>query len=89
VLLPILLYPRGRGYKDGNRVGYNMILISTSSLLAYFTYILIYINIYVLGSTSLSSGIFWMVGRVVTDPSLGLPSPCEVIPQILILVSSP
>jgi hypothetical protein len=47
------------------------------------------IIIYALGSTSWSSGIFWMVGRVITDPSLGLPSPYEVVPEVLILVSSP
>jgi hypothetical protein len=28
----------GRGYKEGNRVGYNMISIKTLSLLSYFTY---------------------------------------------------
>jgi hypothetical protein len=28
-----------------------------------------------------------MVGRVITDPSLGLPSPCEVVPWILILIT--
>jgi hypothetical protein len=40
-----------RGYKEGNRVGYNMILIKTLYLLIYFTYILIDIIIYALGST--------------------------------------
>jgi hypothetical protein len=29
-----------------------------------------------------------MVGRVVTDPSLGLLSPYEVVPRVLILFSS-
>jgi hypothetical protein len=48
----------GRGYKEGNRVGYNMIPIRTLSLLAYFTYISIDIVIYALGNTSWSSGIF-------------------------------
>jgi hypothetical protein len=38
---------------------------------------------------SWSSRIFWMVGRVVMDPSLGIPSPYEVVPRVLILVSSP
>jgi hypothetical protein len=52
----------GRGYKEGNRVGYNMIPIRTLSLLAYFTYILIDIIIYALGSKPWSSRIFWMVG---------------------------
>jgi hypothetical protein len=33
--------------------------------------------------------VFWMVGRVIMDPSLGLLSPCEVVPRVLILVSSP
>jgi hypothetical protein len=59
VPLPLLLYPRGgRGYKEGNQVGYNMIPNRTRNLLAYFTYILIDIIIYALGSTSWSSGIF-------------------------------
>jgi hypothetical protein len=30
-----------------------------------------------------------MVGRVIANPSLGLPSPCEVVPQVLILVRRP
>jgi hypothetical protein len=85
----LLLYPRGKGYKEGNQVSYDMIPIRTLSLLAYFTYISIDIIIYALGSTSWFSGIFWMVGRVVADPSLGLLSPYEVVPQVLILVSSP
>jgi hypothetical protein len=68
VHLPLLLYPGGQGYKEGNRVGYNMIPIRTLSLLAYFTNI----AIYALGSTPWSSGIFWMVvGRIVLDPLLG------------------
>jgi hypothetical protein len=50
VPLPLLLYPRGRGYKKGNRVSYNMILIITLSLLTYFTYISIDIVLYALGS---------------------------------------
>jgi hypothetical protein len=41
----------GRGYNEGNRVGYNMITIRTLSLLAYFTYIFIDIIIYAFGST--------------------------------------
>jgi hypothetical protein len=49
-------YIQGRGYKEGNRIGYNMILIRTLSLLTYFTYIFIDIVIYALGSTSWSSG---------------------------------
>jgi hypothetical protein len=71
---------KGKGYKEGNQVGYDMIPIRTLSLLAYFTYISIDIIIYALGSTSWFSGIFWMVGRVVADPSLGLLSPYEVVP---------
>jgi hypothetical protein len=50
VSLPLLLYPRGRGYKKGNRVSYNMILIITLSLLIYFTYISIDIVLYALRS---------------------------------------
>jgi hypothetical protein len=77
----------GRGYKEDNRVSYNMIPIRTLSLLDYFTYIFIDILIYALVSTSWFSGIFWMVGRVVTDPSLGLSCPCDVVPHVLILVT--
>jgi hypothetical protein len=62
VPLPLLLYTRGRGYKEGNRVGYNMITIMTLSLLVYFIYTFIDIIIYTLGSVSWSSGIFRMVG---------------------------
>jgi hypothetical protein len=79
----------GRGYKDGNRVSYNMTLLMTLSLLAYFTYIFIDIIFYAFGSMSWSSRIFWMLGRVITDPSLGLSSPYEVVPWVPILVSSP
>jgi hypothetical protein len=82
VPLPLLLYPRGRGYKECNRVSYNMIPTGTLSLLAYF----IDIVIYALGSTPWSSWIFWMVGWILTDLSLDLPSPCEVVPRVLILV---
>jgi hypothetical protein len=87
--LPLLLYPRGSGYNEGNQVNYNMIPIRTLSLLAYFTYIFIDIIFYALGSTSWSSEIFWMVGRVIADPSLGLSSPSEAVPLVLILVCSP
>jgi hypothetical protein len=87
VLLPLLLYPRARGYKEGNRVSYNMIPFRTLSLRAYFTYIFIDIIMYALGSTSWSSAIFRMVGRVIADPSLGLPSPYEVVRRVLIRVS--
>jgi hypothetical protein len=48
VPLPLLLYQGGRGYKKGNRVGYNMISIRTLSLLTYFTYM----TICALGSSS-------------------------------------
>jgi hypothetical protein len=66
-----------------------MISIRTLSLLAYFTYISMDIIIYDLGNPSWSSEISWMVDQVVADPSLGLSSPCEVVPWVLILVSSP
>jgi hypothetical protein len=52
VPLPLLLYLSEQGYKKGNRVSYDMILIRTLSLLIYFTYISIDIIIYVLGNTS-------------------------------------
>jgi hypothetical protein len=77
----------GLGYKKGNRVGYNMIPIKTLSLLAYFIYIFIDISIYAFGSMSWSSQIFWMVGRVIVDPSLGLLSPCGVVPRVPILIT--
>jgi hypothetical protein len=51
VPLPLLLYTGGRGYKEGNRVSYNMISIRTLSLLTYSIYIFIDIIIYALGST--------------------------------------
>jgi hypothetical protein len=89
VPLPILLYPMRRGYKECNRVGYNMISIRTLSLLDYFIYIFIDIIIYTLGSTTWSSGIFWMVGRVIVDSFLGLLSLCELVPRVPILISSP
>jgi hypothetical protein len=49
VSLPLLLYLRGARYKEGNRLGYNMIPGRTLSLLGYFTYILIDINYLRLG----------------------------------------
>jgi hypothetical protein len=85
VPLPLLLYPRGQGYMEGNRVGYNMILIRILSLLAYFTYKIIC----VLESKIWSSEIFRMVGRVIPDPFLGLSNPCRVVPRVPMLVSSP
>jgi hypothetical protein len=64
-----------------------MIPIRTLSLLVYFTYIFIDIVIYAFGSTSWSSEIIWMAGRVIADPSLVILSPCGVVPQVPILVS--
>jgi hypothetical protein len=61
-LYPSFFIQGGRGYMKGNRVGYNMIPISTLSLLVYFTDISIDINIYALERMTWSSGIFWMVG---------------------------
>jgi hypothetical protein len=87
VPLPLLLYPKGgRGYKEGNRVSYNVIPIRTLSLFAYFTYISIYIIIYALESTSWSSEITWMVAQVIMDPSLGHAIPYEVVPWVLIII---
>jgi hypothetical protein len=57
VPLPSFYIQGGQGYKEGNRVSYNMIPIRTLSLLAYFTYIFIDIIIYILG-TSWSSRFF-------------------------------
>jgi hypothetical protein len=64
-----------------------MISIRTLSLLVYFTYIFIDIIMYALGSTSWSSEIFWMVCRVIADPSLDLLSLCRMVPQIPIIVT--
>jgi hypothetical protein len=50
-LYPSFYIQRGRGYKEGNRVGYNMIPIRTLSLLAYYTYISIDIIVYTLDNT--------------------------------------
>jgi hypothetical protein len=83
------LYPRGRGYKEGNQVSYNMISIRTLSPLAYFTYIFIDIIIYAFESMPRSSIIFCMLGRVVSDPSMSLLSPCGVVPRVPILVNRP
>jgi hypothetical protein len=51
-LYPSFYIQGGRGYKEGNRVNYNMISIMTLSLLVYYIYIFINIIIYALGSTS-------------------------------------
>jgi hypothetical protein len=51
VALPLLLYPKGCGYKKDNRVGDNMISIKTLSLLDYYIYFSIDIIIYVLSSS--------------------------------------
>jgi hypothetical protein len=40
-----------------------------------------------MGSTPWFSGIIWMVGRVVADPSLGLPSLCGVVPWVPVLIN--
>jgi hypothetical protein len=51
-IYPSFYIQGGLGYKEGNRVGYNMILIKILSLLVYFTYVFIDIIIYVLRSMS-------------------------------------
>jgi hypothetical protein len=58
----------------------------TLSLFVYFTYILIDIIIYALGSTLWYSKIFWMVDWVIADPSLDIPSLCGVVPRVPILI---
>jgi hypothetical protein len=87
VPLPLLLYLRGVRLRGSNRVGYNMIPIRTLSLLVYFTYIFMDIIIYALESMPWSSGIFWMMGRVIADPSLGLSSLCGVVSRVPVLVT--
>jgi hypothetical protein len=57
-LYPSFYIQGGRDYKEGNRVGYNMIPIRILYLLVYFTYISIDIDIYTLGSMTWSSGTF-------------------------------
>jgi hypothetical protein len=60
--------------------------VTTWSLsILYFTYIFIYIIIYTLRSTLRSSEIFWMVGWVVVNPLLDIPSLYGVILRIPIL----
>jgi hypothetical protein len=89
VSLPLLLYPRGRGYKEGSQVGYNMIHIMTLSLLAYFTYIFYRYNYLRLGEHVM---IIWNLldsGLSHSGPLLGLPSLCGMVPRVSILVSSP
>jgi hypothetical protein len=59
----VCLYPSfyiqwGEVIRKVNRVGYNMIPIKTLSLLTFYTYILIDIIIYTLGSMPWSSEIF-------------------------------
>jgi hypothetical protein len=80
VPLPLHLYPKGRGYKEDNRVGYNMISIRTLSLLTYFTYISIYIPIYAKGEHVM---VLWNLlddGSSHIRPLLAHLSPCGVIP---------
>jgi hypothetical protein len=83
-LYPSFYIQGGWDYNEGNRVGYNMIAIRTLSLLTYFTHIFIDRIIYALVSMPWSSEIFWMLGWVIADPSLGFLSPCEVVPRVLI-----
>jgi hypothetical protein len=51
-LYPSFYIQGERYYKEGSRIGYNMISIMTLSLFVYFTYIFIDIIIYVLESTT-------------------------------------
>jgi hypothetical protein len=87
-LYPFLYIQGGRGYKEGNRVSYNMIPIRTPSLLTYVTNIFCRYKYLHLGEHDIwSSRFFWMVGRVIADPSLGLPNLYGVVPRVPILVS--
>jgi hypothetical protein len=61
---------RGRGYKEHNWVGYNIIPIRTLSLLIYFTYIFININIYVLGVCHMVLWILLDCGSRCSEPLL-------------------
>jgi hypothetical protein len=60
-LYPYFYIQREQDYKEGNRVGYNMIPIRILCLPTYFIDISIDIIIYTLGSMPWSSEIFWMV----------------------------
>jgi hypothetical protein len=51
-------------YKEGNYISYDMIPIKALFLLVYFTYISIYIAIYIMGNTLKPSGVFWKMGQV-------------------------
>jgi hypothetical protein len=66
-----------------------MISIRTLSLLAYFTYISIYIPIYAKGEYAM---VLWNLlddGSSHIRPLLAHLSPCGVIPWVPILISSP
>jgi hypothetical protein len=65
-----------------------MISIKTISTYLFYIYF-IDIIIYILKSMSWSSGIFRIVGQVIVDPSMGLSSLCEVVPQVPILINNP
>jgi hypothetical protein len=71
--------------KEGNWVGYSMILIRTLSIFLYFTDI----ANYDLESTTWSSRILWMVDWIVANPSFSLLSLCGVVPQVPIVISNP
>jgi hypothetical protein len=88
VPLPLLLYPRGVKLQGRYPSWLQHDSYSDSILLVYFTHIFIDIIIYAIGSTLWSSGIIWMVGQVIADPSLGLLSLCGVVPQVPILIIS-
>jgi hypothetical protein len=64
VTVPLLLYQRGRGYKEGNHVGYNMIPIRTISIC------LVYICFYRYSYLRLKGHVmaFWKMGRALGVP---------------------
>jgi hypothetical protein len=86
VPLPLLLYLRGRGVKESNRVGYNMIPIRTLSLLAYF------IDIYIYNHLCLREHVMIIYNLLDGGPShseslLGLPSLYGVVSWVPILIT--
>jgi hypothetical protein len=89
--LPLLLYTRGVRLHEKYRASYNMILIRTLSLFAYFIYVSIDITIYALRDTPI---VFWSLqehGLSPSRPLLGLSesmrcgtlgtNPCHKLPS--------
>jgi hypothetical protein len=79
-----------KGGKVTRKIIKSVTIWSQSGLYLYLLIIYIYIDIiiYALGSTLWTSETFWMVGWVIADHFLGLPSLCRLVPWGPILISS-